>query len=73
MLEKFVLNTKRNVCVCTAHNDHLCVNNIYCFDALESTLLDTNNNLDGCEIILCNFNERIADWSCVMISFDEND
>ena len=45
MLEKLVLNTKRNVCVCvrarararvracTAYNNHLGVDNTYCFDA----------------------------------------
>ena len=31
------------------------------------------NTLVGCEIILCDFNARIADRSCVTISFDEND
>ena len=73
MLDKLVMNTRRNLCLCTAYinpfdspyYEHLGVDNTYFFDAIEGTLLDTVNTVDGCEIILCgDFNARTADRSC---------
>ena len=58
----------------STHYAYLDVDNTYCFDAIESVLLDTIKIVDGCEIILCgDFNARIADRSCVIESVDEND
>ena len=63
MLDKLILNTRRNVCLCAAYinpfdspyYEHPGVDNTYFFDAIEGILLD----VDGCEIILCtDFNAR---------------
>ena len=79
MLHNLVLNRRKSVCLCAAYinpfdspyYEHLGVDNTYFFDAIEGTLLDTVNTVDGCEIILCG--ARTADRSCLTISIDEND
>ena len=60
MLDNLVLNTKRNVGLCSAYSniqfdgpyhDYLGLDNTRSFDAVERMLLGTINTVDGCESI----------------------